>query len=152
MSTNTLVNENLNTNNSTSTINNDGPIAHLDHMLNSLHDEQQQQSARMSSSISSMDTFDHKSHRINHRPTPRSTITDGKIVECSSENAIIYRYYTGESCSVIDEHFDKALKQPVSFNSARSIPARGQCPERDSLAARLHRCHLKSSERFSRPS
>ena len=121
MSTNTLINENLNNNNTTS--NNDGPIAHLDHMLNSLHDEQQ--TTRISSNIS-LDTFENKSHRINHRPTSRTTITDGKIVECSSENSIVYRYYTGESGSVIDEHFDKALKQPISFNSTRPIPTRGK--------------------------
>jgi hypothetical protein len=121
MNTNTLVNENLANNNTT--INNDGPIAHLDHMLNSLHDDQQ--TTRMSSSLS-MDTFDNKSHRINHRSTPRTTITDGKIVECSSENSIVYRYYTGESDSVIDDHFDKALKQPISFNSSRIIPTRGK--------------------------
>ncbi|CAF0932939.1 unnamed protein product [Adineta steineri] len=119
MSTNTLVNENLNNNNST--LINDGPIAHLDHMLNSLHDEQQ--STRIQSNVS-IDSFDNKSHRMNHRSTPRTTITDGKIVECSSENAIVYRYYTGESSSVIDEHFDKALKQPISFNSTRTIPTR----------------------------
>lgn len=129
MTTNTLVNENLtnnNNNNSTTntTINNDGPIAHLDHMLNSLHDEQQQQTTRMPSNVS-IDTFDNKSHRMNHRLTARTTITDGKIVECSSENSIVYRYYTGESGPVIDEHFDKALKQPISFNSTRSIPTRG---------------------------
>jgi len=121
MSTNTLVNENLNNNNN-STTTNDGPIAHLDHMLSSLHDEQQ--SARMSSSVP-IDTFDNKSHRMNHRTTSRTTITDGKIVESSSENSIVYRYYTGESGSVIDEHFDKALKQPISFNSTRPIPSRG---------------------------
>jgi hypothetical protein len=125
MSTNTLVNENLNNNNATSTttLNSDGPIAHLDHMLSSLHDEQQ--ATRMSSNIS-MDTFENKLHRMNNRPTSRTTITDGKIVECSSENSIVYRYYTGESGSVIDEHFDKALKSPISFNSARSIPTRGK--------------------------
>ena len=75
-------------------------------MLSSLHDEQQ--TTRISSNIS-IDTFENKSHRINHRPTSRTTITDGKIVECSSENSVVYRYYTGESGSVIDEHFDKAL-------------------------------------------
>ncbi|CAM4826876.1 unnamed protein product [Rotaria magnacalcarata] len=123
MSTNTLVNDNLSTNNtsSTTTLNSDGPIAHLDHMLSNLHDEQQ--STRMPSNIS-IDTFDNKSHRMNHRSTPRTTLTDGKIVECSSENSIVYRYYTGESGSIIDEHFDKALKQSTSFNSARSISAR----------------------------
>jgi hypothetical protein len=108
MSTNTLINENLNNHNN-ATSSNDGPIAHLDHMLSSLHDEQQQQPA----------------NRMNHRSTPRTSITDGKIVECSSENAIIYRYYTGESGSVIDEHFDKALKQPISFNSTRPMSTRG---------------------------
>lgn len=124
MSTNTLVNENLPINNTTSstTINNDGPIAHLDHMLNTLHDDQQ--AARMPSNVS-MDSFDNKSHRMNHRATSRTNITDGKIVECSSENSIVYRYYTGESGLVIDEHFDKALKQPTSLNSTRSIPTRG---------------------------
>jgi len=131
MSTNTLVNENLTNNNNNhhhhsttnTTINNDGPIAHLDHMLNSLHDEQQ--TTRMPSNVS-IDTFDNKSHRMNHRSTSRTAITDGKIVECSSENSIVYRYYTGESGSVIDEHFDKALKQPISFNSTRTIPTRGK--------------------------
>ncbi|CAF3260071.1 unnamed protein product [Rotaria socialis] len=123
MSTNTLVNENLSTNNtsSTTTLNSDGPIAHLDHMLSNLHDEQP--STRMPSNIS-IDTFDNKSHRMNHRSTPRTALTDGKIVECSSENSIVYRYYTGESGSIIDEHFDKALKQSTSFNSTRSISAR----------------------------
>ena len=100
MSTNTLINENA-------TSSNDGPIAHLDHMLSSLHDEQQTGN-RMN----------------NHRSASRTSITDGKIVECSSENAIIYRYYTGESGSVIDEHFDKALKQPISFNSTRPMSTR----------------------------
>lgn len=125
MSTNTLVNENISTNNPNSTIaiNGDGPIAHLDHMLSTLHDEQQ--SARMSSNMS-IDTFDNKSHRMNHRSSSRSAITDGKIVECSSENSIVYRYYTGESGSVIDEHFDKALKHPTSFNSTRPVSARGK--------------------------
>jgi hypothetical protein len=126
MSTNTLVNENLTNNHNTTsitTINNDGPIAHLDHMLNSLHDEQQ--TTRMPSNVS-MDTFDNKSHRMNHRSTSRTAITDGKIVECSSENSVVYRYYTGDSGSVIDEHFDKALKQPISFNSTRPIPTRGK--------------------------
>ncbi|CAF1496202.1 unnamed protein product [Adineta ricciae] len=97
---------------------NDGPIAHLDHMLNSLHDDQ-------SATRISADAFDNKSHRMSHRSnSSRTTITDGKIVECSSENSIVYRYYIGESSSVIDEHFDKALKQPISFNSTRSIPTR----------------------------
>jgi len=125
MSTNTLVNENLNINNTTSntTINNDGPIAHLDHMLNSLHDEHQ--TSRMPTNIS-IDTYDNKPNRINHRSASRTAITDGKIVECSSENSIVYRYYTGESGLVIDEHFDKALKQPISFNSTRPIPTRGK--------------------------
>ncbi|CAF0988888.1 unnamed protein product [Rotaria sp. Silwood1] len=120
MSTNTLINENLSVNNTTSTtsLNNDGPIAHLDHMLSTLHDEQQ--TTRIPSNVS-IDTYDNKSHRINHRATSR---TDGKIVECSSENAIVYRYYTGESGSIIEEHFDKALKQPTSFNSTRSISTR----------------------------
>ncbi|UJR34056.1 hypothetical protein I4U23_021467 [Adineta vaga] len=86
-------------------------------MLNSLHDDQQ--STRISS-----DSFEHKSHRMHPRSTSRTTITDGKIVECSSENSIVYRYYTGESGSVIDEHFDKALKQPISYNSPRAIPTR----------------------------
>ena len=125
MSTNTLVNDNLNTNNTSTTtiLSNDGPIAHLDHMLSSLHDEQQ--TTRMPSNVS-MDTFDNKSHRMNHRSNSRTAITDGKIVECSSENSIVYRYYTGESGSVIDEHFDKALKSPISFNSTRPIPSRGE--------------------------
>ena len=125
MSTNTLVNENLNNNNNgTTTINNDGPIAHLDHMVSSLHDEQQP-TTRLPSNVS-IDGFDSKSHRMNHRPTSRAGITDGKIVECSSENAIVYRYYTGDSSSIIDEHFDKALKQPISFNSPRAISTRGK--------------------------
>lgn len=113
MSTNTLVNDNL--------PNNDGPIAHLDHMLNSLHDDQQS-----AGRLSSMDGFDQKSHRMNQRSSSRTNLTDGKIVECSSENAVIYRYYTGESCSIIDEHFDKAFKQPISFNATRPIAARGE--------------------------
>jgi hypothetical protein len=121
MSTNTLVNENLTNNNNNNTTS-DGPIAHLDHMLNSLHDEHQ--TSRMPTNIS-IDTYDNKPNRINHRSASRTAITDGKIVECSSENSIVYRYYTGESGSVIDEHFDKALKQPISFNSTRSIPTRG---------------------------
>lgn len=130
MSTNTLVNENLNNNNngtSSTTINNDGPIAHLDHMVSSLHDEQQTTATttRMPSNVS-VDGFDGKSHRMNHRSTSRATITDGKIVESSSENAIVYRYYTGESSSIIDEHFDKALKQPISFNTPRAISTRGK--------------------------
>lgn len=127
MSANTLINENLNNNNnggSTTAINSDGPIAHLDHMVSSLHDEQQT-SARLPSNVS-METFDTKAHRMNHRSASRTAITDGKIVECSSENAIVYRYYTGESSSIIDEHFDKALKQPISFNSPRSISTRGE--------------------------
>ena len=125
MSTNIIVNENLPINNtiSTTTINNDGSIAHLDRMLNTLHDEHQ--TARIPSNIS-IDTFNTKSHRMNHRSTSRTALTDGKIVECSSENSIVYRYYTGESGSVIDEHFDKAFKQPISINSTRSIPLRGQ--------------------------
>lgn len=129
MSTNTLVNENLNNNNNnnststTTTLNSDGPIAHLDHMLNSLHDDQQ--STRMTSNVG-MESFENKSHRMNnHRSAPRTVITDGKIVESSSENAVVYRYYTGESALVIDEHFDKALKQPMTFNSTRPIPTRG---------------------------
>ena len=128
MSTNTLVNENLTTNNngtSTTSINNDGPIAHLDHMVSSLHDEQQTTGTRLPTNVS-MDGFDGKGHRMNPRSTSRAAITDGKIVECSSENAVIYRYYTGESSSIIDEHFDKALKQPISFNSPRAISTRGE--------------------------
>lgn len=127
MSTNTLINENLNNNNngaSTTTINNDGPIAHLDHMVSSLHDEQQT-TGRLPSNVT-MESFDSKSHRMNHRSASRTAITDGKIVECSSETAIVYRYYTGESSSIIDEHFDKALKQPISFNSSRAISTRGE--------------------------
>lgn len=121
MSTNTLVNDNLSASNPTSI--NDGPIAHLDHMLSSLHDDQQ--ASRLAASTA-LDSFDNKPHRMSHRPTSRTAITDGKIVECSSENSIVYRYYTGESASVIDEHFDKAFKQPTSSCSTRAIPARGE--------------------------
>ena len=126
MSTNPLVNDNLTNNNPTGTavLGNDGPIAHLDHMLNSLQDDQQ--TGRLTSNVSAMDAFEQKPHRMNHRSSSRTNLTDGKIVECSSENSVIYRYYTGESCSIIDEHFDKAFKQPISFNATRPIATRGE--------------------------
>lgn len=126
MTTNTLVSETLTVNHpgSTSIVNSNGPIAHLDHMLNSLHDEQSL--TRLSNVTGSIDPYDSKPHRIHPRSSSRSNVTDGKIVECSSENSIVYRYYTGESNSIIDEHFDKSLKQST-FSSTRSLPSmRGQ--------------------------
>ncbi len=128
MSNNTLVNENTRT---TPTTSSDGPIAHLDHMLNSLHDEQQTVTARLPTGT--LDAFDNKS---SHQPSrnhnrigsTRTTITDGKIVESSSENSVIFRYYTGESGPVIDEHFEKAFKQPMTFSPARSLHSRGKEP------------------------
>lgn len=127
MSTNTFVSENSTNNNPTGTsvISNNGPIAHLGHMLNSLpNDSHSHSPGRMTS----LDPYDNKPLRIhsNHRSTPRANITDGKIVECSSDNTIVYRYYTGEATSIIDEHFDKALKQPNLFHSTRAIPPRGK--------------------------
>jgi hypothetical protein len=105
MSISTFVHENL----TTTSINNGGSTVHLDHMIDGLHNEQQ------ITRIPSMDTFDNKSR-----------ITDRQIVENSSENSIIYRYYTGEAGPVIDEHFEKSFEQPLSFNSTRSIPTRGK--------------------------
>ena len=124
MTSNSLIGESLTANHAGSIINNNTPIAHLDHMLNSLHDEQNL--GRISNNTNSMDNYDSKSHRMNQRLSSRSNITDGKIVECSSENAIVYRYYTGDPSSIIDEHFDKAFKQPASFNPTRSLHIRGK--------------------------
>ena len=125
MSTNIVGNEHLPVNNTTSTttISNDGSIAHLNRMLNTLHDEHQ--AIRIPSNIST-DTCNKKLHGMNHRSTSRTALTDGKIVEYSSENSIVYRYYIGESSSVLDEHFDKAFKQLNPINSTRPIPPRGQ--------------------------